>query len=190
MFSGEIEEAISELEMAIRLSPRDPSNALWYPTMSVVHFLAGHYEKSIRWCKKSLQDLPNALPGVHRPMAAAYAMLDQMDEPRSAIDSLKSRVPNVSIEATKQQMPFRRDTDIAHYLNALRKAGLGGDRRYAWLCQTAWNRARYFSTIDIRYADQKNLSIIPLLFGFSVRHRFLFPSHGFFVRWCVIDTGL
>jgi hypothetical protein len=57
-------------------------------------------------------------------MAASNAMLDQMEEARRAIESLKSRVPNVSIEATKHQMPFRRDTDTAHYLDALRKAGL------------------------------------------------------------------
>ncbi len=124
MYCGECEEAISELEMAIRLSPRDPNNALWYAPMSMTHFLAGRYEESIRWGKKSLQDLPTALPGVHRPMAASYAMLDQMEEARRAIESLKSRVPNVSIEATKHQMPFRRDTDTAHYLDALRKAGL------------------------------------------------------------------
>ncbi len=124
MYSGECEEAISELEMAIRLSPRDPVNALWYAPMSMTHFLAGRYEEAIRWCKKSLQDLPNALPGVHRCMAASYAMLDQMEEAQRAIESLKSRVPNVSIEATKHQMPFKRDTDTAHYSDALRKAGL------------------------------------------------------------------
>jgi tetratricopeptide (TPR) repeat protein len=124
MLSGERDAAISELEMALRLSPRDPINALWYAPMSVLQFLAGHYEESIGWCKKSLRDLPNSPPGVHRPMAASFAMLDRMEEARSAIESLQSRVPNVSIEATRQQMPFRREADMAHFLDALRKAGL------------------------------------------------------------------
>ncbi len=124
MLSGERDAAISELELAIRLSPRDPFNALWYAPMSVLHFLAGRYEESIGWCKKSLQDLPNAPPGVHRPMAASYAMLDRMDEARNAIEALRSRIPNVSIATTRQQMPFRREADTAHFLDALRKAGL------------------------------------------------------------------
>ncbi|MFP6772119.1 MAG: hypothetical protein VCE74_07245 [Alphaproteobacteria bacterium] len=124
MFNGELEEAVSELETGIRLSPRDPFNAMWYAPMSVAHFLAGRYEECIRWCNKSFQDLPNTLPGMHRPMAAAYAMLDRMDEARGAIEILKTKIPNVSIEATRRQLPFRKETDMAHFLDALRKAGL------------------------------------------------------------------
>ncbi len=66
----------------------------------------------------------NASVGVHRPMAASYAMLERMNEARGALEALQSRVPNVSIEATRQQMPFRREADMDHYLDALRKAGM------------------------------------------------------------------
>ena len=124
MYDGDCEEAITELELAIRLSPRDPRNALFYAPMSVVLFLSGRYEESVRWCKKAFEDLANPLPGVHRPMAASYAMLERMNEARGALEALQSRVPNVSIEATRQQMPFRREADMDHYLDALRKAGM------------------------------------------------------------------
>jgi len=124
MYNGDCEEAITELELAIRLSPRDPRNAMFYAPMSVVLFLSGRYEESISWCKKAFEDLANPLPGVHRPMVASYAMLERMNEARGALESLQSRVPNVSIEATRQQMPFRREADMDHYLDALRKAGL------------------------------------------------------------------
>ena len=103
--AGECEEAMEELKTAIRLGPRSSSNAIWYGYMVLALFQEHRYEECIQWCEDSLKDLPNALPAMHRPMAASYAMLDRMDEARAAIAQLKSRAPSVSAETT-QSFPF------------------------------------------------------------------------------------
>jgi adenylate cyclase len=122
MRSGEWEEAMEELETAIRLGPRNPSNAIWYSCMSAALFQEHRYEESIKWCEDAIKDLPNALPAVHRPMAASYAMLGRMDEARAAMEHLKARVPGVSAETTRSQFPFKNTADTSHYVDALRKA--------------------------------------------------------------------
>ncbi|MDP6566985.1 MAG: adenylate/guanylate cyclase domain-containing protein [Alphaproteobacteria bacterium] len=123
-FACEWEKAIPALQKAIRLSPRDPLNATCYAVMSVATFLAARYEECIEWCERNLQEHPNAPPGVHRPMAAAYAMLDKMDEAKAAIEQLQRRIPSVTIDATREHLPIKNEDDMERLLGALRKAGL------------------------------------------------------------------
>ena len=127
--AGEWGEAMEELETAIRVGPRNPSNTIWYACMSVALFQERRYKESIKWCEDAIKDLPNVLPAIHRPMAASYAMLDQMDEARAAMELLNSRVPGVTAETTRSQFTFKnlliRDTpsEEVYVLNMFRMRG-------------------------------------------------------------------
>ncbi|MDP7152732.1 MAG: hypothetical protein QGI70_17395, partial [Paracoccaceae bacterium] len=72
-----------------------------------------------------INDLPNTLPAVYRPMAASYAMLGRMDEARAAMANLKSRVPGASAETTRS-FPFKNAGASEHYVEALRKVETPG----------------------------------------------------------------
>ncbi len=117
----EWKEAMERLNAAIRIAPRDPSNAIWYAAMTMALFQDCRYEECIEWCEAVLRDIPNPLPAMHRPMAASYAMLGRMAEAREATEHLKSRLPSATAEDMRS-FPFKDPTAITHYTEALSEA--------------------------------------------------------------------
>ena len=62
--------------------------------------------------------------GGHRVLAAAAAMAGQADVAAAALQELRRAQPNISLTWIADQMPFKRDADREHYLEAFRRAGL------------------------------------------------------------------
>jgi TolB-like protein/class 3 adenylate cyclase/tetratricopeptide (TPR) repeat protein len=119
--AGECDEALEELNVAIRLGPRDPLNAMWHSFIVLALFHHRRYEECIKRCRDVLRDLPNPHPAMHRPMAASLAMLERMDEARDAIIELRKRAPNVTAEATRS-FPFKDLDVVTRYADAMEKA--------------------------------------------------------------------
>jgi tetratricopeptide (TPR) repeat protein len=70
---GRIEEALQDLEQAIRLSPRDPFVGYWYLRIGEAHLLQSRVGEAIVWLEKARNVNP-ALALFHAYLASAYAL--------------------------------------------------------------------------------------------------------------------
>jgi len=86
--TGSIEEAIPLVEQAIRLSPRDPSIALWYSWSGTVRLLQSRIDEAIAWFEKARSANPR-FAFVHGRLAAAYALKGETE--RAAAELAEAR---------------------------------------------------------------------------------------------------
>ena len=100
---------------------------LW--AFTIVHAFTlvpdGEDEAGLDWVQRTLLIPTTTGYWVHAVMAAALANLGRIDDAREALaDALKER-PNLSIAFLKENMPTKYENGMEHYLQGLRKAGLG-----------------------------------------------------------------
>jgi tetratricopeptide (TPR) repeat protein len=88
LHAGSIEEAIPLVELAIRLSPRDPSIALWYSWIGSVHLLRSRIDEAIVWYERARSANPR-LAYVHGRLAAAYGLKGETE--RAAAELAEAR---------------------------------------------------------------------------------------------------
>jgi hypothetical protein len=62
--------------------------------------------------------------GAHRVLTAAAGMAGQADVASAALQELLRAQPNISLAWLGNQMPIQRDSDLEHYLEGFRRAGL------------------------------------------------------------------
>jgi TolB-like protein/Tfp pilus assembly protein PilF len=88
LFTGWIEEALPLVERAIRLSPRDPSIALWYSGVGLVHLLQSRTDEAILWLEKARRANPR-FAAIPARLAAAYALKGETE--RAAAELAEAR---------------------------------------------------------------------------------------------------
>jgi TolB-like protein/Tfp pilus assembly protein PilF len=88
LFAGSIDEVIPLVEQAIRLSPRDPNIDPYYNLIGTVHLLQSRTDEAIVWLEKARSAAPSK-PLNHLPLAAAYALSDDLD--RAAAELAQAR---------------------------------------------------------------------------------------------------
>ena len=122
--AGRLEEAKESLEMAERLSPRDP--ILWAST--VVHALAcilsGDYEEALHWAHKTIQNPRGKGYWPRAALASALANLGRVDEARAAVEKALEAKPDLSLSYLTRTLPTKDPGGLEPYLDGLRKAGL------------------------------------------------------------------
>ena len=123
--SGHYEQAVLNLEHAIRLSPNDPWLQYYFAYRGFAEFFNKNYEAAIDWYNRSLQRNPGA-SHVHRRLTAALAMSGELEKARAALDNLLRIEPNCSVSDLRQRLSlfFRHQRDFETYMDALRLAGL------------------------------------------------------------------
>jgi tetratricopeptide (TPR) repeat protein len=87
-WTGSTEEAISLVQRAIDLSPRDPFIANWYTFIGRVHLVQSRTDEAILWLEKALGANPE-LAHAHAPLAAAYALKGETE--RAAAELAEAR---------------------------------------------------------------------------------------------------
>jgi TolB-like protein/class 3 adenylate cyclase/Flp pilus assembly protein TadD len=88
LFTGSLEEVIPLAEQAIRLSPRDPINFLFYYQIGTVHLLQSRTDEAIIWLEKARNANPQH-PGPHGYLASAYGL--KGDTERAAAELAEAR---------------------------------------------------------------------------------------------------
>jgi TolB-like protein/cytochrome c-type biogenesis protein CcmH/NrfG len=119
---GQSDEAISHLQQAIRMSPRDPFNVFFMAGMAAAHYVAGRYAEAVKWAQQALQLRPGHL-GARRKLCASLAQAGRVEEAKSAMSQLREMQPNLSIGWIEQSVPYT-SGPMKHFLEGLRKAGL------------------------------------------------------------------
>lgn len=92
--SGRPEEGIPMVEKAMRLSPRDPLMHEFLFTIGAAHFQAGRYEEAVDYVERSLA-LNADQPAAWRVLAAAHAMLGNMNQAQKAVRQLVRLAPDL-----------------------------------------------------------------------------------------------
>jgi adenylate cyclase len=126
IFVGKAAETIPNIEIALRLSPRDPFRNLWEGNICHANAHMAEWEKAIEWCEKSIAT--NAtfwIPYVD--LIAANGWLGRDSDARRAIAGLLKLKPGFTVQqwATMKWSDdpiFHRE--YARLVEGLRKAGL------------------------------------------------------------------
>jgi TolB-like protein/Tfp pilus assembly protein PilF len=120
---GDWEKADEAARRALRLSPRDPCSAFYYGIASYAQFVGRNYEETMRLARTSLRLREDHAPS-HRMLTAAAAMAGQPEVAAAALQGLRRAQPNFSLAWIADNIPFKRNADREHYLEAFRRAGL------------------------------------------------------------------
>jgi len=119
-----LEESIPRFEEAIRLSPHDPWRWAFLAYRSLVHLFLKQHDEAVAWANKALQ-VPNCQHWANAHLTSALGHLNRLDEARAAVSELVRRKPEFSCSyARKQLFYIKSETQKAHYIDGLRKAGL------------------------------------------------------------------
>ena len=121
-FDGRSDEAIQNIDQAMRMSPHDPQNSMFNVGLAVAHYLAGRYAEAAGFGRKSLQQRDGLIAG-HRIYIASLAQAGQIDEARASLQRLKQMQPNLSIEWIEKYVPYTPST-MGKFVEGMRMAGL------------------------------------------------------------------
>ena len=130
LFSGNAEEAIAPLEIALRLEPRGPAVPLRYQKMTWALLLLGRFPEAIVWAERYLSDFPDSEPPdrafAHLAIAAGQAWSGHKAEAERAVAEANRVWPFATV---RSQGSWGRSSPSLHaqfrrYQEALRLAGL------------------------------------------------------------------
>lgn len=117
IMAGEPEGALPSLEKAMDHNPFYPGWYLW--DLGLAHFVARDYDASI----DVLEARTPKTTGTYRLLAQSYAMAGQDAKARDAMQNVMASTPHFAVEVAKATEPYGREADLAHHLEALRRAG-------------------------------------------------------------------
>jgi TolB-like protein/Tfp pilus assembly protein PilF len=124
---GRSTEAFAPLQMAIRLSPRDPLLNTWYFYICHAHTHLGQYDAAIDWCRRSVAVQPFWIAFVD--LAAANALLGRESQAQEAVSELRKLRPDYTVARWMQDGKGWSDNPVflaefQRIADGLRKAGL------------------------------------------------------------------
>ena len=119
---GEPEAAMPCFEQARRLSPRDSIIAVWLMGQFWAEYELERYEDALRTAEEAIGLAPGN-PTYRRQRAAALAMLGRMEEAEAAVADYLRLEPGHTL-ADAAQVPAKNPEHLAHWVEALRTAGL------------------------------------------------------------------
>ena len=115
---GRYEQAKSDVQQAMRLSPRDPRIGLWLVTLGDAELGLGHFDAAIDEYHKAIDAGWRAYQP-YRSLAAAYALDGKMEEAKSALAEARRLNPKLTLKWQQTH-----SMNIPPLLEGLRKAGL------------------------------------------------------------------
>jgi adenylate cyclase len=126
--SGRAREALSPIQLAIRISPRDDFAYLWYWNLCRAHLHLREYNEAIEECRRSLNMNSSQSPA-YVYLISAYGATGQIEQARQAIAGLSKIRPITTLRgfrhftyAYSSNAQYRRELeDVA---DGLRKAGI------------------------------------------------------------------
>jgi adenylate cyclase len=120
-FSGQLEAALESLVRAKQINPQ--GTGVYLEVEGRVLFLLERYDDALSILEEAVQRNP-ALGRVHLILAATYAELGQPEEAAWSVDEALSISPDISLAKERRGTNYMRASDLEHYIEALRKAGL------------------------------------------------------------------
>ena len=122
-YGGMPEEGMHHVEIAMRLSPRDPIQPANLSNIGTCHFMAGRYAEAAEFQRRAVQLRPH-FGTAWRSLAAAAGMAGDLTLAASALASALRLQPSLTLEWIETYHPIVRHEDRARYAEGLRRAGL------------------------------------------------------------------
>jgi TolB-like protein len=123
---GDPERGLQALELAERLSPRDPFLAFYAPTVRYMALFAlERYEEAITVCRATSELHPNHA-GAWRLMTVSLGLLGRIEEAKQALAHTLTLQPDLSGDHVEKNTVFANPSDRSRFLLGLRNAGLKG----------------------------------------------------------------
>jgi tetratricopeptide (TPR) repeat protein len=116
---GHYEQAISDVQQAMRLSPRDPRIGLWLDDLGNAELGLRHYDAAVDEYHKAIDAGWRAYQP-YRGLAAAYALEGKKEEATPALAEARRLNP----ELTLKWLQTNTGANIPPLVDGLRKAGL------------------------------------------------------------------
>ena len=113
----QFEQAKSDLQQAMRLSPRDPRMGFWHDLMAEAELGLGHFDAAIEEDNKAI-DAGYKTFWPYLNFATAHVLKGEMDDAKTAVAEALRINPKLSIKSLRER-GFR-----AQLIDAVRKAGL------------------------------------------------------------------
>ena len=121
--AGESEAAIRHLELALRLSPRDPGVHWTYHGLALAHFASGNYGEAVTWARRAVSHHPEFTFGL-RTLATSLAQAGQTDEARKVLARAMAQDPDFTLAGGRRVLLTALPAFAERYMDGLRKAGL------------------------------------------------------------------
>jgi len=122
-FDGRPDEAISEQDLATRLSPYDPRLWAFMTVRAYASLNAEQFENALEWALKAIRQ-PNAPRNPYIVQIIALSYLGRVDQMRVATNALLQHFPDSTTSNIQASIPFKRPEDVALWMRGLRGAGL------------------------------------------------------------------
>jgi TolB-like protein/cytochrome c-type biogenesis protein CcmH/NrfG len=122
-YAGRTEDSFAAAQRAIRLSPRDPSLAIYYGIAGYARFMTRQYDEAIALAREAIRHRGD-LTGAYRVLAVSAGMSGDARLAETALAELRRTQPNISQSWIATQLPWRSDADREHYMEGFRRAGL------------------------------------------------------------------
>jgi tetratricopeptide (TPR) repeat protein len=123
-YCGRWQEGDAAARRALRLSPRDPFSAIYYGVAAYAHFTGRNYDEAIALSREAIRERSDFV-GALRVITAAAGMAGHAEIAASSLQQLRRTQPNISLAWIAGQIPWNLEADRDHYLEGLRRAGLG-----------------------------------------------------------------
>jgi TolB-like protein/class 3 adenylate cyclase len=123
VYLGDMDGAIEQLEVSLRVNPLDPLRHTISTAMAYAHFFAGRNDEASALATDVVRQQPNFVPG-QRIMMACHAVAGRIDEARQACAAAMRIEPTQRISVSNARAPFRRRQDIDKLEQAFRIAGM------------------------------------------------------------------
>jgi tetratricopeptide (TPR) repeat protein len=120
-FSGQLEAALESLVRAKQINPQ--GTGIYLEIEGRVLFLLERYGDALSILEEAAQRNP-AIDSVHLILAATYAELGRLDDASWSVEEALSINPDISLEKERRGANYMRASDLDHYIEALRKAGV------------------------------------------------------------------
>jgi adenylate cyclase len=129
LFTGAIEESLSLVEQAIRLSPRAPGLGFYYQRIGMVHLFQSRTDEAVVWLEKACSANP-AHPPSRAALASAYALKGESERAAAELAAARrltgdDRYSSIArLRTVGWGVPKMRALVEATYFAGLRKAGV------------------------------------------------------------------
>ena len=119
LFTGKSTQAIERLKRAMRINPFHPQ---WYQAYLAAAYFEDHqYGNTIKTAEPLIG---MGIPSTRIRLAASYAYLGEEDKAKAHAAKVLELDPDFSIQRFSKSRSYKEKSDLEHYMEGLRKAGL------------------------------------------------------------------